>query len=232
LLQEVYTQSLAYLPSADGGMLPSSSGSSSSNPANLAEPMPVGLELHKQLSRLLASPAAVPDPGRDAANPVEKRAQSATGLSRNRKTQEHAPQQQQQQSPSAQEVQDILGMALKHALSQPQYQAGFVLDGFGSKHLQVPAMAARCMLQAVGLHCINMPPAESVNGAGSTITASKAKQQGKTSRPSSSRAGIKPSPQLPGLLEITQPDLWEGVQKVCCYDRGLWAECFLSCAGV
>eukprot|EP00775_Hariotina_reticulata_P008964 gene8964-9139_t len=210
LLKEVYMQGVASLSSLDGGSVPGSGGSSS--PAYLADSMPVGLELHKQLSRLLASPAAAPEAGPDITIAVDKRAQSATGLTRNRKTQEQAPQQQQLPSPL--EAQDIVLMALKHALSLPQYQAGFVLDGFGSKHLPVTAMTARCMLQAVGLTCINLPPAESISTAGSTAATSKAKQQGKTSRPSSSRAGIRPVPQLQGLIDITQPDVWEGTQKV------------------
>jgi hypothetical protein len=116
------------------------------------------------------------------------------------------------------EVHEVAVKALQLALSQPQYEAGFVLDGVGSKHLPGAAFAARCMLQAVGLQNKALlsaePTAASLSASGA---ASKTAKRAKGSRPSSSKPGARNSlvPEVPpAIVDLSKPDVWEGTQQV------------------
>lgn len=135
------------------------------------------------------------------------------------KSSSQLPQQQQAQAQlTVTEMHEVAVKALQLALEQPQYQAGFVLDGVSSKHLPGPAFAARCMLQAVGLQNKALLPAEPAAAALSSSGAgSKSTKPAKGSRPSSSkpgaRASLVPEPP-PAILDLSKPDVWEGAQQV------------------
>lgn len=114
-------------------------------------------------------------------------------------------------------IPELITSALKIALHQEQYSKGYIVDGLHSKHLSSAAVAARCLLQAVGLSCKALQPPEVVvpaPPAGSKASAAKAAP----SRPPSSRPGVKGVPAAPEpvplILTFSTPDVWEGSQRV------------------
>jgi hypothetical protein len=166
--------------------------------------------LHEQLGKLLYPQAA-----HLAAGAAPQPSQASTAA-------KNASQPLQQQHAQGQltvpEVHEVAVKALQLALSQAQYQAGFVLHGVGSKHLPGAAFAARCMLQAVGLQNKALLPTEptaaSLSASGA---ASKTSKPAKGSRPSSSKPGARTSvvPEVPpAILDLSKPDVWEGTQQV------------------
>lgn len=129
--------------------------------------------------------------------------------------------------------------ALKIALDQPQYEAGFVLDNIRSRFLPHPAFAARCLLLAIGLenkalqqHEGLMEPSghSSLSGSGTGAAAGKSKDKApsavapkSSSRPSSSRSGRGALLEPPNpMLDFAKPDLWEGSQEVGVTAGHLW----------
>jgi hypothetical protein len=210
-----------------------SSSHDSTAPATL---MPAAL-LHEQLFKLLHPQAAQLAAGAASQPPQGSTAAKSGG---------HALQQQQAQAQlTVADMHEVAVKALQLALSQPQYQAGFVLDGVSSKHLPGAAFAARCMLQAVGLQNKALLPAEpaaaslSNSGAGS-----KASKPAKGSRPSSSKPGARTSlvPEVPpAIMDLSKPNVWEGTQQVgveeaCCSGQPLCAHnvqcCLCACNGI
>jgi hypothetical protein len=156
--------------------------------------------LYPQAAQLAAGGAVQPQQGSTAAKNASQPLQQAHGQL------------------TIAEVHSVAVKALQLALSQPQYEAGFVLDGVGSKHLPTAAFAARCTLQAVGLQNKALLPAEptaaSLSASGA---ASKTAKPAKGSRPSSSKPGARNSlvPEVPpAMLDLTKPDVWEGTQQV------------------
>lgn len=122
----------------------------------------------------------------------------------------HADSQQHHLS-----VPEVVTAALQMALQQEQYSKGYIVDGLSSKHLSSAAVAARCLMMAVGLTCKalqqpELPPPP--------LPASAAKGVKAPSRPPSSRPGAKgvavPEP-VPPILTFAGPDVWEGTQQVC-----------------
>lgn len=129
------------------------------------------------------------------------------------------------------EIMYVASKALGIAIGQPQYDAGFILRGVQSEFLPHGALAARCLLQALGLTNKALQPSEvqmdtlgrSPSGPGTVAGVGKGKDKSSggaavKSRPSSSsRAGARgsiASEPLHPILDLSRVDVWEGSQQV------------------
>lgn len=212
MLQEAKSLAIAEAP------LDASGSTATASPQ--AEP-----NLHEQLTKLLGPVS----PSLSAANAGPQLQHNPLAA----KSPGHVPVQQlplqQQGLLTAQDTYDLSVKALQLALNQPHYQAGFVVDGVGSKHLPSVAFAARCLLQALGLQNKALlppdPAARSTSGAGANA-AGKAAPAGAATKPSRPTGGSRPSSSKPGpraslmpepppaVLDLSKPDVWEGPQQV------------------